>query len=95
MGWADALNSVGELASRNLCRPGWLELLVVLVLLFGAACCGCCFGVGWGLAGGYAVAKYDLAAAVGVPIKVAASQLNAAGRKRLNLYNVRRPEHLA
>jgi len=30
MAWETALASVGELASRNLCRPGWLELWVVL-----------------------------------------------------------------
>ena len=93
MTWADALNSVGEFASRNLCRPGWLELWVVLVLLLGATCCGCFLGTGWGLAGGYALAKYDPSATVGAPIKVAATQLSAAGHKRLSLYSVRRTEH--
>ena len=46
MGWEAALSSVGEFASRNLCRPGWLELVVVLVLVLAATCCGVCLGFG-------------------------------------------------
>ena len=92
MGWEAALTSVGEFASRNLCRPGWLELLV-LCLLLAATCCGCCLGFGWGLAAGYGLAKYDLGSTVGAPIKVAAvvaSELGAAGKRRLSLCNTKR-----
>ena len=93
MAWETALASVGEFASRNLCRPGWLELWVVLCLLLAATCCGCCLGFGWGLAAGYGLAKYDLGSTVGTPIKVAtvvASELGAAGKRRLSLYNTKR-----
>ena len=90
MGWETALASVGEFASRNLCRPGCLELWVVLCLLLAATCCGCLLRFDWGLAAGYGIAKYDLGWCVGTPIKVVASELGAAGKRRLSFYNVKR-----
>ena len=96
MGWEAALSSVGEFASRNLCRPGWLELVVVLVLVLAGTCCGVCLGFGWGFGCGFGAAKFEAhtGAAVGpavlAPVAVSARKLASAGSRRLSLYNVKR-----
>lgn len=36
--------------TTHLCRPGWGELLVILVLALLSGVVGCCCGIGWGIA---------------------------------------------
>ena len=48
----EASTAISDLVGRNLCRPGWLELAIVLCLLLLASTIGCCCGLGWGFAVG-------------------------------------------
>jgi hypothetical protein len=48
----EASSAISDFVGKNLCRPGWIELAVVLVLLILASTIGCCCGVGWGFAAG-------------------------------------------
>ena len=46
----EVASSISDFVGAKLCRPGWIELALVLVLVFLAALVGCCCGVGWGVA---------------------------------------------
>ena len=88
MSWADfgaslggAASSAAEFAGRSLCRPGWVELAVVLVLILGASAVGCCCGVGWG------IALCALGGSPPPPVSTGIARVvTAAARKRLAGY---------
>ena len=85
-GWIDAFQAASELASRNLCRPGWLELVAVLVIVWIGTFIGCCCGVGWGAALGYGAARTDLVGRAQATAVARTPVLAAAARRRLALY---------
>ena len=91
-GWIDALTAASELASRNLCRPGWLELIAVLVIVWIGTGIGCCCGVGWGAALGYGAGRTEIvgrASAAALP--PGGPIIPAGARRRLELYADARP----
>ena len=86
MGWADALVTFSEAAGRNLCRPGWPELLAVVILACIAGvvgcCCGQCIGSGWGFCAGFAAGRADR-----LPTPSEVIQVAQRTRQKLRLYN--------
>ena len=87
--WA---SSAAQLASSHLCRPGWAEVLVVLVLcaLVGISCYCCGFVQGFVL--GHLVSPQRASAcasAVGAAVRQAAATVAPAGLRRLGAYNIR------
>ena len=91
-GWIDAFTAASELASRNLCRPGWGELIVVLAIVWIGTGIGCCCGAGWGAVLGYGAGRTEIIGrATTVALRPGGPILSVGARRRLELYANARP----